>query len=159
MTAKERPANVLRVMGANMLCGLMTAFFLMLPLPAMAESFICMADLSTGFWWSGREWQQATFTVKDDRYLVEELPPQSSGRYNYAVKKVGADGILHNCTRDLLSDGRRTDRIVCGGQAMGFLMDVKTLRFQDLYGIGFVDGGDSTTNTPSLTIGKCTRLR
>jgi hypothetical protein len=39
------------------------------------------------------------------------------------------------------------------------LIDTTALRYQELYGLGFIDGEDKPGNTPFLTIGKCTRLQ
>ena len=48
--------------------------------------------------------------------------------------------------------------LICGGIANGFTFSSKTLRFQENYGIGYTNGGDSSANTPYLVIGKCTGL-
>jgi hypothetical protein len=37
------------------------------------------------------------------------------------------------------------------------LIDLKALKFQELYGIGYLDG-DPEKNTPNLTIGTCAKL-
>lgn len=128
------------------------------PTRASSHSSLCIADLSTGFSWNGSEWQHARFNVKDDRFLIEETDPTTNYGYNYVVKQIGSKETANQCKRErLLNSAEMSSRIVCGGQHIGFLMDTKTLRFQQIYGGSFLNGDG--TNTPSLTIGKCSELK
>lgn len=47
--------------------------------------------------------------------------------------------------------------IVCGGLFSGFVLNIETLRFQQVYGYGYVDDRP-INNTPSITAGKCSVL-
>ncbi len=39
-----------------------------------------------------------------------------------------------------------------------FHMDLDNLRYQEIYGYGYVDGMDRPTDTPSIAIGKCVKV-
>ena len=124
------------------------------------EKYICIAEQTTGFWWNAttKAWEQAKFKG-GDKWLIEELVPTKvlSRTFNYQVKKFGQDVAQHLCERPLIGNERVT-RIMCGGLPYGLMMDTKTLRYQEFYSHGYVDGGDSTANTPAVTIGTCTKL-
>lgn len=123
------------------------------------EKYLCVADQSAGFKWTGRKWDQSTFTIDKDRFLVEEVKERSGlkGKVNYIVKQIGSDKELYECSRGEYQ-GTRFERIWCGLQSDGMMMNVKTLRFQTYYLLGYVDGEDGDSGTPSITIGKCTLL-
>ena len=96
--------------------------------------------------------------LKDDRFLIEETDPTTNYGYNYVVKQIGSQQTANQCKRErLLNSTEMSSRIVCGGQHIGFLMDTKTLRFQQIYGGSFLSGDG--TDTPSLTIGKCSQIK
>jgi len=135
-------------------------FILTVPAHAL-EKYICIGDQAVGFRLLNGRWSNAVFNVNDDRLMVMEIPPKKSifgdATINFVVRKFGSDRNLHECSRQTF-DGKPTTRIVCGGLGFGFLMDTKSLRYQDFYGLGYLDGEDRPGNTPSLTIGKCTRV-
>ncbi|WP_204524509.1 hypothetical protein, partial [Bradyrhizobium sp. SUTN9-2] len=106
---------------------------------------------------NGSEWQHARFNVKDDSFLIEETDPTTNYGYNYVVKQIGSQQTVNQCKRERLVSTEISSRIVCGGQHIGFLMDTKTLRFQQIYGGSFLSGDG--TDTPSLTIGRCSQLK
>ncbi|WP_353646331.1 hypothetical protein [Mesorhizobium sp. WSM2239] len=74
----------------------------------------------------------------------------------YTVNQIGEQTPSHYCPLQRRSDS--TLLLICGGLANGFTFSSKTLRFQENYGIGYTNAGDSRANTPHLVIGKCTRL-
>jgi hypothetical protein len=125
------------------------------------EQFLCLGDKATGFRWDGRSWVTTDFTVGQDKFLVQEVAPKEYGFkvYNYVVKKFGSDEITHHCDRSKMGDGKMGARILCGGLGYGMLIDVVSMRYQEVYGLGYIDGKDAPGNTPSFTIGTCTRLK
>lgn len=120
---------------------LLTAF----ACPVQAENYLCIGDLSTGFFWNGSEWQQTYFNVKADQFVV------AIDGLTVTVTRVGRSAPTHTC--ELAVAG--IEQAACGGLGYGFVVNFRTLRFQDYYGLGYVNGGDSADNTPSLTIGRC----
>ena len=56
--------------------------------------------------------------------------------------------------------GRLTARsgFFAAAWAIGFSFSSRTLRFQENYGIGYVDAANGSANMPYLLIGKCTKL-
>lgn len=122
---------------------------------AASETLLCVADMSTGFAMDGKEWVTARFNVKDQRIVVKPVTPYEylGQQVNYEVTKMGESYPSHRCVR---SDG--AEGMTCGGLGWGFTVNFRTLRYQDYYGIGYVDGRDNGDNTPSITIGKCVPL-
>src|SRR5262245_65466236 len=130
------------------------AMLLVSPAAAL-EKYLCIADQSTGFKWDGSEWVTASFRIDNMKFVVYEVA--GNAEVNFEVKQVGEEFPRHSC------NGRRFEQeyypaMACGGLGFGFVMSFKTLRFQDYYGIGYVHGPDEPGNTPSLTIGKCSKL-
>ncbi|PWJ87390.1 hypothetical protein C8D77_117106 [Mesorhizobium loti] len=121
-------------------------------LPAEAGQFFCAADLSTGFKFTGTGWLSTNFIVTDMRFTI--APADSSGS-TYTVTKLGEAYPTHRCTNDLPPGG--PIHLLCGGLGSGFVFNEATLRFQETYGFGFIDG-DSTQDTPAITIGKCSSI-
>jgi hypothetical protein len=122
---------------------------------AASETLLCVADMSTGFAMEGKEWVTARFTVKDLRFVVKPVTPYEylGKEVNYEVTKMGESYPSHRCNR-----GDGAEQMSCGGLGWGFTVNFRTLRYQDYYGIGYVDGRDNGDNTPSVTIGKCVQL-
>ncbi|MEE1611860.1 hypothetical protein [Microvirga sp. CF3016] len=124
------------------------------------EQYLCIGEKATGFNWNGSAWVQATFKVDNDKFLIQETEPTEllGKTFNVEVKRFGSDRVLHQCERGEYS-GKKSNRIICGGLGYGMLIDAKSLRYQEFYGIGYIDGKDEPGNTPSLTLGTCTRLK
>lgn len=144
-----------------MLYKLIVAFLIfVVPANVLAgESFVCLGEKATGFHWNGSDWAIANFKVSEDKFLVKETPPSElfGTTYNYEVRRFGADKRLFRCERFKIGKSY-SSRIRCGGLGSGMLIDVKSMRFQEVYGFGYIDGKDQPGNTPSITIGKCSRL-
>jgi hypothetical protein len=122
---------------------------------AQPDTFLCIADKSTGFKLQGKQWDIANFKIEDTRYLVKAVPERMGldGKVNYEITPFGEKYALHECYRE-----GTVEQIACGGLGIGFLMNFRTLRFQEMYGIGYVSGEDDGNNTPYMTIGKCSPL-
>jgi hypothetical protein len=119
---------------------------------AHAETFLCVGQLSTGFGWSDGKWQVKQPGVEDKVFVVQP----SAADDEYTVTKIGETSPSHYCPVLRPSDG--SVLLICGGLGNGFSFSSKTLRFQENYGIGYTNAGDSGANAPYLLIGKCTRL-
>jgi hypothetical protein len=122
---------------------------------AASETLLCVADMSTGFAMENNDWAIARFNVKDVRFVVKPVKPHNRLGYdvNYEVTKIGDSQASHHCNR-----GNGAEAIACGGLGWGIIVNFRTLRFQEYYGIGYADGRDDGQNTPYLTIGKCAPL-
>jgi hypothetical protein len=129
---------------------------------AEMEQYLCVADQSTGFKWEGNRWVSQSFNVQNDRFVFQEVPERkglvSSDDVNFIVKRLGSADELFQCSR-FVSKTFKGNRVVCGGLGYGMVMDTKSLRYQEFYGMGFIEGTDQPGNTPNITIGKCTRLQ
>lgn len=123
------------------------------------DQFLCIAEKATGFSWENGEWRRASFKT-GDKHLVVEVPEYSfiGEKYNYEVRAFGSDKVEHRCVGSKSVLPEKGTRVLCGGIGFGFTMDTGTLRFQEYYGLGYVDGGDSNANTPYISIGVCSRL-
>lgn len=123
---------------------------------ALAAEWLCIPDLATGFVFEQGRWQTTSFRTQGKTIVVVEVPP-----YDFAGRLVGVEVThtgdsfpYHRCP-PLPADA---PHVTCGGLGVGFLFNAETLRYQENYGLGFVDGGDSPDNTPSIEIGRCSRL-
>lgn len=127
--------------------------------PALAEgeTLLCVGELSTGFRLDGKNWTIAKFNTDKDRYVVKpvKLKDYSGSPVNYEVTQLGEQYAIHECFR---AEGNAGIEMVCGGLGMGFIVNFKTLRYQETYGIGYLDGEDKPGNTPAISIGKCSPL-
>lgn len=124
------------------------------------EQFICLGEKATGFKWNGKDWAIANFTVNDDKFLVQEVSPREllGKTFTFEVKRFGRNDIHFQCERYKTPTYTST-RIICGGLGYGMLIDTQSLRFQEIYSMGYIDGKDDDANTPSITIGTCSRIK
>ena len=116
------------------------------------EQYFCVADQATGFVWRESRWRRPR-----SRSMMTSSSFKRSCRARTSDKKLGDASERHTCSQFRL-ENFRAEQISCGGLGFGFVLHTKTLRYQEFYGIGYVEGGDTLRNTPSLTIGKCTRM-
>ena len=123
------------------------------------ERYLCVAEKGTGFKWDGKSWVTTVFDVATDKFLVQRVPRETvlGVVWNFEVKRLGSDEIFFSCFGP--DETNKGDRIICGGLLRGMLIDTKTLRYHELYGLGYIDGQDAEGNTPSLTLGTCSRLK
>ena len=119
---------------------------------AHAESFLCVGQLATGFDWLNGRWAVGRPDTTEEIFVLQP----SGAPDDYTVTRIGDQAPRHHCPLIRRSDA--TLLLICGGLANGFTFSSKTLRFQENYGIGYTNAGDSRANTPHLVIGKCTRL-
>lgn len=126
---------------------------------AALEQYLCIGEKANGFRWNGTEWIHSTFKTDADKFLVYEVKPYEllDKIFTFEVKRFGSDKVVQSCERYKTETYVGT-RIICGGLGHGMLIDTKSLRYQEVYGLGYIEGKDTDGNTPSLTIGTCTRL-
>ena len=118
------------------------------------EQFVCIGTKSTGFRWDGRQWSPSGFKVDGEMYMVQEIKEETFGDrvVNFKINKFG-ESISYDCHRP-----KEGFRILCGGVAIGTVIDTKRLRFIRHYLYGYLDG-DTEGDTPFILIGTCTRMR
>ena len=125
---------------------------------ARAENptLLCIADQSIGYSMEGQNWTFSRFNSTDKKYVVKPVPERDHNgeKVNYEVTQFGKSTVDYECYR--WPDD--AEQIACGGIGWNFMLNFKSLRFQDTYTIGYVDGRDDGQNTPSMTIGKCAPL-
>jgi hypothetical protein len=131
-----------------------------------AETYICVGDQSTGFFYDDatKEWRQSSFRTDNDRFVVRR--PNDRADY-WDVTRTGDDVPLAECKKSSWLSGVMSFDVVCRG-AFEFRMNRKTLRFLSANLSGYYNesqSGDSGlmnprdgTSTPTVTIGKCARL-
>lgn len=119
-------------------------------LPASASQFFCAATHSTGFRLNDGKWRSVDFNIEPMRYVIA---PDGA---EYTVTKLGQQFPFHRC-QNTMPAGQQI-HLICGGLGYGWLFSERTLRFQEYYGIGYIDGEDKGGNTPSITIGTCSRI-
>ena len=127
--------------------------------PALGlDQYLCIGEQSTGFMLKNGKWSRVKFNVDKDRYLVKEVPPYKllNETVNFVVQRFGETGNHLTCNRAKSGD-YVSSRILCGGLMFGMIVDTKTMRFQELFGSGYIQG-DNDGVTPSLTIGTCAKL-
>lgn len=126
---------------------------LLLLTPALGAEWLCVPDQATGFKWIDGAWQDVTFDTPHT-YLIKEVPEYELGGMFVAleVTQIGRANPTHRCPPIV------GEQVACGGLGMGFVFNRATLRYQEYYGFGYVDGGDSPENTPAIEIGKCSPL-
>ncbi|WP_428029529.1 hypothetical protein [Ancylobacter sp.] len=110
---------------------------------AVAESYVCIPDMRQGFAFREGHWQAANVTIKD------KLLVKATGRGRYEVSEFGVKKPPSECFREGV-------HVRCGGYIRGFLMNVNTLRFQEFFLQGYVDG--DSPHTPFMSIGRCSQL-
>lgn len=124
--------------------------------PAAATDWICVPDMSTGFKWKSTRWESVNFNT-DHTYIVSEVPSYDwlGAQIGAEVNRPGSPYAEYRCEGSIPDNGV----LVCGAPAMNFIFNSGTLRYQEYYGIGFLDGSDTEGNTPFIEIGKCSALR
>lgn len=124
--------------------------------PSLGREWLCVPEMSTGFKWMNDRWESVNFNTPH-QYVLAEVEPYEMGTETIGleVTEIGKDYPAHRCPP------LANIQVACGGLGMGFIFNVEALRYQELFGFGYVDGGeaDGETGTPYLEIGKCSPLR
>ncbi len=147
----------------------LTAAFIFCLLTTQAsaeESYVCIADLSTGFKLNTitKQWETANFRT-DNKYLISR---EKRGNMNWVWKgkKFGEEYSDFFCEEDFNDHGYLT----CSGIVGKFIMNKTNLRYSLYTHIGFVtanimnDKGEMVNkesdgaDTPYMEIGKCSSM-
>ena len=128
-----------------------------------SDSYICVADQTTGFTFEQGTWKSTNF--KEDRKFLfkrevaqHDGPNWNSGDKIWSMSELGQENSSMLCSDKVnLSSGPIVlDDIVCHGFT-NVKFNKKSLRVLLSYFVGFTDG-DNNDNTPTITIGKCSKL-
>jgi hypothetical protein len=117
------------------------------------DKYLCIADKATGFHWTGTEWAQTTFKVDKDKYIVADL--DANRRHDditIGVTKLGDQRPSYFCRdRDSYST------LYCTG-GVNMRVNLKSLRYMQIYSEGYLEGDDNNNDTPYIQIGRCSKI-
>ena len=117
--------------------------------------FLCIADMATGFVYENDKWKIAIFNISDSRHIVRRTKPDDYRQEVPWVWGKFGERLLHGfCETDVNENGT----LFCRGAGQEFKLNVRTLRYQISYSLGYVDGLDSPADAPYIAIGKCSSL-
>lgn len=139
---------------------ILTLFVILIPITAFAaESYLCAADMATGFSFdkATKQWNATTFKP-DKKYIVNK---SLSKKATWEVKEVGTKYPLVGYKEDFSSEGY----LYCNG-FLKFKMNNKSLRFLSAYLMGYYEDytdqepgePEEGEDTPYIAIGKCSPL-
>ena len=143
----------------------LTALLLLLPaIPlAVAEddetpnSYLCIADMSTGFKYDNGMWQQTHFNVDGSKYMLRHTKESDVvwvKEHKWAWVEFGETVAYSWC--DVPAD---SDYFNCSGVMVEVQLNVKTLRYQMYYhGTYLAASEEQHADTPHIEIGKCSPL-
>ena len=120
-----------------------------------SDTWLCISEDSTGFYFEDGKWGQAKFDVSDDKFIVRPLK-ESDGRYfkdkehTYGVFDLGRDHPSKRCKSNI--------SIVCKVGLGELFFSPKSGRFIKTYPVGYWDGQNNNNNTPHITRGRCSKI-
>jgi hypothetical protein len=123
--------------------------------PRLTAKLICTTDQVTGFYFENGKWVRSHFQVSSKPYVVRPANASESrnGRFAYIVVETGTQRPKYYCITNHISR-----RLTCGNSNSGMIVDFESLRFNEYYTHGFIDGRDSNDDTPSISIGYCAKV-
>lgn len=136
----------------------------------MSGEYYCVATASGGVIYdeAEKDWVGTKFQVSNDRLIVRVTAtgifPYGSEKVmtmGYEIEVASPGGPTSTCFSE--STGRRfaLDIIFMASCTTGLLeyrFNLRALRYMESYAIGFLDGSDAPGNTPSVTVGKCSKF-
>jgi hypothetical protein len=130
----------------------------MLPGVSIADQWLCVAEDSNGFFYdeSSKKWARSGFYINDHKYIVKP----STGRYKYTITKLGNKFSTFACDAGFNDHGMldcETSADSLYGVYKFFKMNHLTGRFTLYYMAGYLQG-DNNDDSPSVTIGKCSKF-
>jgi hypothetical protein len=117
-----------------------------------AQTYLCIADMATGFWFnkSTKKWETAEFDVAEEKYVLK------GNNNKWTWIKIG-EGFGETCGKGFTDAGY----FRCDGLSIIY-MNRNNLRFQVTKPTGFPDSGDFGWDqgaiTPFIEIGKCAAM-
>ena len=130
------------------------------------ESFICVADKATGFYHDGDSgWISADFKIGDEKFVLRSLSDSEISNYKILNKLTDSDAPPTHGRFNLGDEHAsmyctaKTTTLFCNMHtSFGELrFDSSSLRYQETYFGNYWVGADENDNTPSITIGRCTK--
>lgn len=122
-----------------------------------ADAYICTADSSTGFVFKNSDWQSVNFGVSKNRYLVRKATADDAHSTSpWLYGEFGQPILGGQCDEPFA-----TGLMNCRSAGQDFRMNIKTMRYQLYYWIGYVisnESGIHSSDTPYLEIGRCSPL-
>ena len=134
---------------------------LSIPAQASAKSWLCIADMGTGFKFekTTKEWRQVTFKVEKSRFIISATPEK---QWAYEVKEFGKSSPYPDAT--CKNGFSEYGYLNCTGLFGSFKFNNKNLRYLATYLAGYVEIIPGSKNmiegddTPSMEIGRCSPL-
>lgn len=111
-------------------------------------SYFCIPMKSTGFYYnkSTNEWTNTTFKINDHKKLIKKKGT------SWEWSEFGDKHSYSSCKE------RGVDYVDCDTFGGTFSLNINNLRYMETYMHGYINGLDSNSNTPNITIGKCSPL-
>ena len=141
---------------------LVSTVLALLPLHAWAEGYICVMDMSTGFYFEAGVWHSTKF-IPDKKLTVR----RSTQGDKWMLSELGEQTAMNSCSDDFDEAGN----LYCGKEfpdeagvsrasPYDFRMNRKSLRFLLAYLEGYYNAtlGNEAENTPYVAIGKCSLM-
>ena len=130
---------------------------ILIPATAIAEQYLCIADLSTGFSYdsTNKKWRSVDFNVDDSKYMISE---SDITNMTYKITKIGQSYVSAWCEDDFIDSGT----IFCefGNNQFRFNRESGRFIMSSASGYYYVTLGDNiftdeNSATPFIEIGKC----
>lgn len=127
---------------------------------ASAESWLCIADMSSGLSYNKArgQWEHAKFNVDGSRFIIK---PSQGPNLKYEVHKFGNKSSFPEafCAEGVNASGY----LFCSTLFGQFKFNSKSLRYVKTYVAGFVEitpGGihKEGEDTPNIEIGRCSKI-
>lgn len=122
-----------------------------------SNTYLCISEESTGFYYEKGQWGRASFNVKNDKFILREIKTGESGyldkENSYGIFPIGEKQPELQCG---ISESE--DNFVCQGLLGQLYFSPKSGRFIKTYITGYWDGIDSNENTPVITRGRCSKI-
>jgi hypothetical protein len=132
--------------------------FVLLPLVARAEGYICVTDMATGFAYKSGAWRSTNFTAKE-KFVVVRVAGGDAPQFKWGVWPLGESQAVAWCRDEFDKSGK----LICSETLplnVTFKMNRNTLRFLYAYLVGYWDGtgADESKDTPAIAVGKCSPI-
>lgn len=132
-----------------------------MPAQASAQSWLCIADMSTGFSYNKtlNKWEHTRFNVDDERLIIK---PSTGTSRAYEVFEFGNTSNIAAATCG--SAPNEYGFLFCDGLFGEFKFNSKNLRYVRTYIAGYVEilpdnlFSKEGNDTPNIEIGKCSPI-
>lgn len=120
------------------------------------DTWICISEDSTGFYFKDGKWGRAVFNISEDKFIIRPIKKSDGRRYfndkahPYGVFVLGENRPSKRCSAD--------EDIVCKLGIGDLFFSPKSGRFIRIYAEGYWDGADNNDNTPNITRGRCSKI-